>query len=306
MAARGRHAFVLRLVVFAVTVLAFAGVQVRAQRYKEVVVYSAEHDGPTEWQLGCSRAKSRLARDAFREFVIPHVLREGANITSTCPLGPMRDVYHEQEAHKERYRRSYWRSLYSNKIFKSEYYVDRHMENRHMDKIPSSADTCLADYCDVLMCDEYAYRRATEDQVRKGLFKHKPCSESRMAAARDKCFALHVACFEAPQGNTRGRAEALFAEHVCGSLHCSSFHKIIPALVRMKPNRYRALYFACLIIGMLFLIAYYTIVGLTWIERRQRPDLRTYKSHSRAKTRAPTSTAQRIAPWLFTNKRKGS
>ena len=33
--------------------------------------------------------------------------------------------------------------------------MDKHMDNRHMDKIPPAADVCLADFCEVLQCDEH-------------------------------------------------------------------------------------------------------------------------------------------------------
>ena len=110
-------------------------------------------------------------------------------------------MYLEHERHKEVVRRTQFRSLYSDKVFKSEYYVDKHMDNRHMDKIPPGADVCLADYCDVLRCDEHREWRQMDDRGR-GRRKQaiervfgRSCDREKLRGARHFCEVVMRRCF---------------------------------------------------------------------------------------------------------------
>ena len=149
----------------------------------------------------CSRERSRAARTVLNEFFYP--VADGARyaLDLGCPFSHARDLFYEHETHKEPVRHSklYWRSLYSGKVFKSEYYVDKHMERRHGDKIPSTADVCLADYCDVLQCDKHA------EYVKNGRgSKPTRCDEEQMSLVRDKCHEMLTQCFPNENGKYAG------------------------------------------------------------------------------------------------------
>jgi hypothetical protein len=311
MFAQRRVVAVLALLLFC---CCFSIVVVRAERFKEVFVYTPENDD--EWQLPCSREKSRMVRGVLNDYIFPHLAVAELNFTFSCPLSRERDLYYEQEANKQKFRASYWKSLYSNKIFKSEYFADQHMENRHMDKIPASADVCLAQYCDPLLCDEHAYRFYDVEDSRRKLrnrFTKRPCYETSMARAQDQCINLLETCFkdfisskdaaaaaaaaasggeEADEtqkkkkngnGNSKSLAEmkkaqqhlyTFFKANVCDMLTCRTFHKLIPNLNRKRPNRLRVLYVTFGVVAFLLLLSYYLIVLMTWMERKQKPDLK--------------------------------
>ena len=245
---------------------------VAAARHKEAVQYNPENDD--DWELPCSREKSRMVRRGLSEFVQPHLDRAGVNFTSACPLSATRDLYYEHESHKQKYRASYWKCLYSNKIFKSEFHLDKHFENRYMDRIPSTADTCVADYCKVFLCDEYAYTfydaLGIPRSRMRGRFVHTPCSESVMAAAQGECRELLESCFRGlgPKG-----LREFFDESVCQKLTCGSFHTMLSGLNKQRPGRYRVLYVTFAVLVALALLSYYLVVLLSWFERRTRPDL---------------------------------
>ena len=284
---------------------------VHAERFKEVFVYKPENDDG--WQLPCSREKSRMVRGVLNDYIFPHLAVSEVNFTSSCPLSRVRDLYYEHEINKQKFRASYWKSLYSNKIFKSEYFADQHMENRHMDKIPASADVCLAEYCDPLLCDEYAYRFYDVEDARRKLknrFTKKPCYEDTMARAQDQCMTLLETCFRdftpagsTPQEQTKAsssRSKSLTADlnkaqhqlysffklNVCDMLTCRSFHKMMPNLNRKRPNRLRVLYVTFGVVAFLLLLSYYLIVFMTWMERTQKPDLKRRRNRKKKKDAA--------------------
>mmetsp|Transcript_10041 Transcript_10041/g.18940 ORF Transcript_10041/g.18940 Transcript_10041/m.18940 type:complete len:293 (+) Transcript_10041:154-1032(+) len=246
------------------------------ERFKEVVIYTPENDD--NWQRNCSREKSRMVRKVLDEFIFPHLEKAKFNLSASCPLARERDMYYEHESHKQKFRASYWKSLYSNKIFKSEYFIDQHMENRHMDKIPSTADLCLADYCQVFLCDEFAYRYYEGEGPRSRLkhkFARKPCEELGMVSAQSECKELLASCFGGKQF-----LYDFFKGSVCDMLTCRSFHKLLKNLNRRRPDRFRAIYFTSAVVAFLVLVSYYLVVFLSWMERKQQPDLRRRKNRA--------------------------
>ena len=263
----------------------------KAERFKEVFVYQPENDDT--WQLGCSREKSRMVRRVLNDYVFPHLAKAKVNFTTSCPLARERDMYLEHEEHKQKFRASYWKSLYSNKIFKSEYFIDQHMENRHMDKIPKTADVCLAQYCDAFLCDQYAYRYYDVEDGRQRLkhrFVRKPCYENNLASAQDMCNHLLEGCFkdfvfwgEQAKGGLQGGGTGLgqkthplynfFKSNVCDLLTCRTHHKLLSTLNSKRPNRFRVLYITFGVVAFLLLVSYYIVVFLSWMERKQKPDL---------------------------------
>jgi len=61
------------------------------------------------------------------------------------------------------------------------------LDNRHMDKVPPEADVCLADFCEILRCDDY-YTRYYPRKGRQYTPREVLCREGRMAEARRRIF----------------------------------------------------------------------------------------------------------------------
>ena len=224
----------------------------------------------------CSRERSRHARDVLDEFFHPVVARNDFVLPPNCPFGRDKDMYLEHERHKEVVRRTQYKSLYSDKVFKSEYYVDKHMDNRHMDKIPEGADTCLADYCDVLRCDEHREWKRSDGRGGVGLIAWataRRCDREKMRGVRHHCEMLMHRCFpsasrvddddddeRASSSSSSASAAVLrehFTRHHCEYLTCESAPHMFERLSgHVAGGRSGGYYVALGLVGSL-LAAYY-------------------------------------------------
>jgi hypothetical protein len=145
-------------------------------------------------------------------------------------------MYLEHEKHKEVVRRTQYKSLYSDKTFYSEHYVDKHMDNRHMDKVPPGADVCLADYCEVLRCDEHQAWKHPELRKTIGSSASRArCSEEKMRGVRHFCEVLMSRCFPTSGVDdggavTAARLREYFTRHHCDMLTCDGVHDMFGVL----------------------------------------------------------------------------
>merc|ERR1712228_1003387 len=111
----------------------------------------------------------------------------------------------------------------------------------------------------------------------------RPCYEDAMQEAQQTCMNLLESCFRgfiaaaSAQQQTRKENPQLykfFKQNVCDMLTCRSFHKLIPNLNAKRPNRFRVLYITFAVVAFLLLLSYYIVVLMTWMERKQQPDLK--------------------------------
>jgi len=232
-------------------------------------------------QLSCSRERSRQARAVLNEFF--YVVTDGARyeLDDRCPIARQKDMFYEQEKHKERvrYSKQYWRSLYSGKVFKSEYYVDKHMERRHRDKIPPGADICLAEYCDLLQCDRHvAY---SNDEKHKSL----KCDKPYLVGVRAACKDLLAQCFSDKDTSDKAeRLNAYFTKYYCDRMTCEDVDGVFTQMSahHEKPS---VSYYVLLGFILLFLTGYYASVYSSWSSGRHvSSDLRRTRSLARAKS----------------------
>ena len=272
----------------------------------------------------CSRERSRHARAVLDEFFFPVVLDKNRfALPPNCPFDRAKDMYLEHERHKEVVRRTQWKSTYSDKVFRSEYYVDKHMDNRHMDKIPPGADVCLADYCDVLQCDEHqGYRHP--DTRRKtgggGVHHHNHhggggggrgrhgggdgrCNEEKLKGVRHFCEVLMNRCF--PHGSAGGGGgdgggggggeeetgqlvaatlHDYFVRHHCDLLTCEGAPRMFHLLRSHHAEFHRGAYLTMLIV-LLFLLALYYLSIYCWTkDMRHGPGPRDLRRARKEKT----------------------
>lgn len=258
----------------------------------------------------CSRERSRRARAVLDDYFYPVVDRHAGSfeVPPACPFQRSKDMYLEQEKHKERVRRTQWKSLYSEKVFRTEWHVDKHMDNRHADKIPPGADVCLADYCAVLRCDEHHAHRNPDDPSRSGSrgapsrskggggggagarrARRERCDESKLAGARHFCETLMHACFPSDDdaesdgdrgGGARGhgaagRLRAYFTRHHCDQLTCDAVAGMFQIMDGHHLNREgRRGAFVFVVVFCVVLAAYYVVAWRHAVGGRARGDLR--------------------------------
>ena len=184
----------------------------------------------------CSRERSRHARGVLDDFFHPVADRNRFRLPPNCPFDRSKDMYLEHEKHKEVVRRTQYKSLYSDKTFYSEHYVDKHMDNRHMDKVPPGADVCLADYCEVLRCDEHQAWKHPELRKTIGSSASRArCSEEKMRGVRHFCEVLMSRCFPTSGvddggAETAARLREYLTRHHCDMLTCDGVHDMFGVL----------------------------------------------------------------------------
>ena len=245
----------------------------------------------------CSRERSRHARGVVTEALGPLAGAAGVDLKRGCPLRPERDMYLEHEQHKERLPGDKWRSTYAGKVFRSEYFVDLHMDNRHMDKVPPGADVCLADFCEVLRCDDY-YTRYYPRQGKQYTPRQGLCREGLMAEARRECRALLEACV--PEGP---RLRQFLEVHLCDNLTCQRAARALPELMHHLPADFHALRYIGLIFSLVVVAFIYVVTLQDWGGRQTAPDLRRIPRGASARGGGGPSWA-RAARALFSGKDK--
>lgn len=156
----------------------------------------------------CSRAQARHARHTLEELVLPLLDEKRYKPPATCPWLPARDMYLDHERHKEGHM-GQWRCLYNDsKVFRGEQFLDQHMANRHAAQIPAGADVCLADWCDVLLCDLAAAPAAWR------------CPHDGLEQARHRCRQAIEHCAPASDP-AAARLRGSLERHLCSHLTCA-------------------------------------------------------------------------------------
>jgi hypothetical protein len=117
--------------------------------------------------------------------------------------------------HKKEVRYQNWRCTYCNKVFKSEQFLERHIENRHPYTILKDG-VCLADHCDVLMCD-----LAPLSQDAGGPSEQKMgCNPKLTQRRRHKCQSIIDLCFPPQHSDLANQLHHHFEELYCSHLTC--------------------------------------------------------------------------------------
>ena len=103
-------------------------------------------------------------------------------------------------------------------MFKSEAEIDAYLTGRFLnEKKKAGGDVCLADYCDVLRCDEYS--ESLETSSASPTKREKKDSAAAKTRAGAHCYALTKICFperseSAVQAKNSRRFESVFCENV--------------------------------------------------------------------------------------------
>lgn len=170
----------------------------------------------------CSQERSRRAREVLDVYFYPFLPQMGkGNLSADCALQPSRDMYRVYEQHKKEVRRNQWKCLFCDKIFRTEHFLDKHYENRHLSEIPTDAEVCLADYCDVLHCDAGSMLVAKHEQL-------KACKQTDMAKRRHRCEAVGHRCFPPEDGANMAHLHDFFMHQFCDAHTCSADRQMFP------------------------------------------------------------------------------
>jgi len=264
------------------------------------------HPSPKATTPACSRERSRHARGVLDEFFYPVVVDKNRfTLPLNCPFDRAQDMYLEHERHKEQVRRTQWKSLYSDKVFRSEYYVDKHMDSRHIDKIPAGADVCLADYCEVLQCDEHQAYKHPEVRRKIGAARQARCSEEKLKGVRHFCEVLMNRCFPTGGGSHSGGGDAhgggedadpaavqlheYFVRHHCELLTCEGTQRMFHLMRGHHAEFHRGAYITMLAVLVVLLGLYYLAIYCWTKDLRRTRDLRRARKET---------AATRLAGWF--------
>jgi hypothetical protein len=105
-------------------------------------------------------------------------------------------------------------------VFKSEAEIDAYLTGRFLnEKKKAGGDVCLADYCDVLRCDEYS--ESLETSSASPTKREKKDSAAAKTRAGAHCYALTKICFperseSAVQAKNSRRFESVFCDTIVG------------------------------------------------------------------------------------------
>lgn len=257
----------------------------------------------------CSRERSRHARGVLDDFFHPVADRNRFRLPPNCPFDRSKDMYLEHEKHKEVVRRTQYKSLYSDKTFYSEHYVDKHMDNRHMDKVPPGADVCLADYCEVLRCDEHQAWKHPELRKTIGSSASRArCSEEKMRGVRHFCEVLMSRCFPTSGVDdggavTAARLREYFTRHHCDMLTCDGVHDMFGVLGSHHAVPGGGGYALVLIVVFGAVGVYYVFVWNAVRDGRRSVDLRRARKET-VGTRAERWLVAVLKKLPFSNRRK--
>ena len=257
----------------------------------------------------CSRERSRHARGVLDDFFHPVADRNRFRLPPNCPFDRSKDMYLEHEKHKEVVRRTQYKSLYSDKTFYSEHYVDKHMDNRHMDKVPPGADVCLADYCEVLRCDEHQAWKHPELRKTIGSSASRArCSEEKMRGVRHFCEVLMSRCFPTSGVDdggavTAARLREYFTRHHCDMLTCDGIHDMFGVLGSHHAVPGGGGYALVLIVVFGAVGVYYVFVWNAVRDGRRSVDLRRARKET-VGTRAERWLVAVLKKLPFSNRRK--
>eukprot|EP00299_Pterocystis_sp_00344_P017293 c8669_g1_i2.p1 GENE.c8669_g1_i2~~c8669_g1_i2.p1 ORF type:complete len:262 (+),score=66.04 c8669_g1_i2:48-833(+) len=160
----------------------------------------------------CNREKSRTVRNIVRQLVLNEVDSE-FDLPDDCPLDPEQDMYLEHEEHKHTVLTNDWKCGYCGKHFKSESFLDKHLHRKHADTIDKERTVCLADLCDVFVCDNKYDQRGSD------LLKPS-CDQNAMKRMNHKCLALIHRCFPPEMSVESHRLSTLLGNRICSHFSC--------------------------------------------------------------------------------------
>lgn len=158
----------------------------------------------------------------------------------------------------------------------------------HSDKLIGNATTCLADFCDVLRCDD-------EDDVdhHSGI-----CNEDEAQRRQFRCRGLFSRCF--PHTQDTEELHQIFMHHFCDQLACKNFGKKIGAR-RFHPTQEEVMSSSGVAL-MIFLVAglviYYGIMAFLKLETATKRDLRP------SRRRQPMNTLWNKWTWSGKNAKR--
>jgi len=236
--------------------------------------------------MGCDRGISRKARKILNELVFAELQDDPSSLPEGCPFQPDHDLYLKQEEQKQSVRGAQWKCGICGKTFKSEFYLDRHFDNKHQDMLSHDAPVCLADWCDVLGCDQEGSHL---HHLGGGGGGGGGCREDALARARLRCQATFYKCFPPEQDEVKQMYYSIFNREICGQLTCEhSNKKKLGMLSKMKWARNNidmdyeyvhephpeAFQYGLLIIFMILLIIYYGYIAYYRKETLTRGDFR--------------------------------
>lgn len=162
-----------------------------------------------------------LMRDLGHEHVVYNA--------TLCVFKPSRDVFHEFHDKRDAFTHQGVHCCFCGKKFSTQAYLDNHMVRRHSDQLGSGADVCLAEYCDMLWCDEADVKVASTLHLL-------PCFPKRLEALRRQCFDQLEGCRPVITNMSQLANETLFHNGIRDIIH-SICHRLTCKYVEDIPVR---------------------------------------------------------------------
>jgi hypothetical protein len=229
--------------------------------------------------LRCNSAKSRASRQSLEENVFPVLEAEGYELTERCVWHPAHDALKEMEVNKKQTRRA-WKCLICKRSFAAEEFLDLHLKNKHPE-VTKETDVCLADYCDILGCEDYLDPPPIiedENVVLPSPSPPPPCTPASIEKRKFECNDLMHKCFPPNEGPVAHRLNLQFRKLFCDSLSCDRPDEPNKRQMTKWAIASKILWWLLFVVVALGLLAYYLIF---WLIQGQHGAQKDFKRLSR-------------------------
>jgi len=224
----------------------------------------------------CSLVISRQVRKVLKDVVFPVVEHHDYQIPEKCVFHSSNDKYAIFADKGRQLKKKKYKCDLCEKHFTSQDYLDQHLLLKHEDKIPVNATICLADYCDILRCDEEEMKPIIA------------CNEQYMLKRKFFCEGIMSTCFPPESSDVAHKLNELLTAQFCDPLTCNEEVRKKAdenILIEKHSNKWTGKSIVMVIIGtfiVAFLAIYYIVVCVWQSELRMKNDLRRLSTNRHA------------------------
>jgi hypothetical protein len=222
----------------------------------------------------CSRAKSREARQIIEERMLAKARAFGVQMDPRCKLSPQTDMLLAHEANKSALAAAQWKCKTCGKVFRTEGYLDMHFDRRHMDTVPTDANVCLADFCDILGCRSLRPSAGVA------------CNPQQQQRRRVLCQHLIHNCFPPSLNAEYWHVHEMFERGMCDGLTCAP-----STFAAVREGSGKTLRIVGTVVISILIVVIACAVGCHKLEARTGPDLRRRSGR-------PKASRGRAASWM--------
>jgi len=172
---------------------------------------TSEHTQPdnTFGESTCLSESSRKARKIINDVIVPVLEFYNYELPSKCAFHPDNDILQPFADKGTFTRKNRWKCELCDKVFSTQETLDQHQSRKHTSDIRQNATVCLADLCDILVCN---YDIGPQLPV--------ACNEDFMKKRRFYCEKIMHKCFPTGASDVAHQLNELFTSKFCDRLTC--------------------------------------------------------------------------------------